>query len=105
MAAGMKSISGDGDYQAEADLRTLIEAHKIKRDTVRHKAAMTKHAQLLSHLNGMQGGKDVKSKNAKGADSSPHDQGYGKGAKDMSKDKRLAIDTGRTGQKWTARKD
>ena len=42
----------DGDhYQAEADLRSLIEAEKIKKDSQRHKAAMGKHKELSAALN------------------------------------------------------
>jgi hypothetical protein len=36
------------DYKADSDLRTLIEAEKIKKDKARHAAAMKKHAELMS---------------------------------------------------------
>lgn len=36
------------DFQADSDLRTLIEAEKIKKDKKRHAAAMKKHAELMS---------------------------------------------------------
>lgn len=38
----MPGVSVDKDFQAEDDLRTLIEAEKIKRDKSRLKAAMAK---------------------------------------------------------------
>jgi hypothetical protein len=36
------------DFHADSDLRTLIEAEKIKNDKARYAAAMKKHAELMS---------------------------------------------------------
>jgi hypothetical protein len=36
------------DYRADSDLRTLIEAEKIKKDKARHSQAMKKHAELTA---------------------------------------------------------
>ena len=36
----MKDMPEDKKYQAESDMRTLVEAAKIKRDGPRHAAAM-----------------------------------------------------------------
>lgn len=40
----------DKDWQAESDLRTLIEAEKIKLDEPRLKAAMTKKREMEKSL-------------------------------------------------------
>ena len=48
-AAPAKGVGHD-DYQAEQDLRTLIEHTKIHGDPVRKKAAMKKHAELLANM-------------------------------------------------------
>jgi hypothetical protein len=44
MASKANAIGMPDDYQAECDLRTLIDAEKIKADKSRLKAAMAKHA-------------------------------------------------------------
>lgn len=42
----------DKDYQAECDLRTLIEAEKIRKDKTRHSAAMKKRdAEMMALAN------------------------------------------------------
>jgi len=38
------------EYQAEADLRTLIEAEKIKKDKARYGAAMKRHKEMTQAL-------------------------------------------------------
>ena len=38
------------DYEAESDLRTLIEAVKIKKDKKRHAAAMKKRGEMKADL-------------------------------------------------------
>lgn len=44
-------------WQAEGDLRTLIEAEKIKRDKTRYNAAMKKKVEMSKDLANV-GGKD-----------------------------------------------
>lgn len=44
----MKKPMNENDWQAHSDLRTLIEAHKIKSDKKRHGAAMNKHKEALA---------------------------------------------------------
>lgn len=48
----MKSASPqmDKDWQAECDLRTLIDAEKIKKDKARHAAALKKHAEMMAAM-------------------------------------------------------
>jgi len=46
--AEMKKM--EKDYQAEADLRTLVEAEKIKKDPARKKAAMEKRKAMMANL-------------------------------------------------------
>ena len=38
------------DWQAEADVRTLIEAEKIKKDKTRLATAMKKHKEMVADL-------------------------------------------------------
>lgn len=38
------------DWDAHADLRTLIEAAKIHKDKPRHKRAMSKHQEMMAAL-------------------------------------------------------
>lgn len=45
----------ENNWRAEDDLRTLIEAEKIKQDKSRIKAAMEKKRQLKKALDGMEG--------------------------------------------------
>lgn len=45
------SIMSDNDWRAEDDLRTLIEAEKIKKDAKRIKAAMIKLRELKKAVN------------------------------------------------------
>lgn len=42
--------TGHDDYMAEDDLRTLINAEKIKKDPKRCKAAMCKKREMAKHL-------------------------------------------------------
>ena len=42
------------DWQAESDLRTLIEAQKIMQDKGRMAAAMAKHGAMKDSLDGVQ---------------------------------------------------
>lgn len=42
------------DWQAESDLRTLIDAEKIKADKARLKAAMAKQAEMKKSLNALE---------------------------------------------------
>lgn len=50
MKSGMAKM--DKEYQAECDLRTLIEAEKIKKDKPRHTAAMKKRdAEMMALAN------------------------------------------------------
>lgn len=55
--AAKSSKSYEDDYEAEHDLRTLIEAEKIKGDKARVKAAMKcaerKRAEMKKALDGM----------------------------------------------------
>lgn len=44
----------DKDWQAESDLRTLIDAEKIKADPARLKAAMAKQGELKKALKSME---------------------------------------------------
>lgn len=45
-------------HMAESDLRTMIEAEKIRKDPKRMKAMMKKHAEMMSHMKSM-GGKGM----------------------------------------------
>ncbi|HKJ74537.1 MAG TPA: hypothetical protein VKA19_10510 [Alphaproteobacteria bacterium] len=47
----------DKKWRAESDLRTLIEAEKIKSDNARFNAALSKKAELQKSLDGMTDGK------------------------------------------------
>lgn len=40
----------DKDYQAECDLRTMVDAEKIKKDKGRMAAAMKKHKEMMAAL-------------------------------------------------------
>lgn len=40
----------DKDYEAENDLKALIEAEKIKKDKKRYAAAMKKHTEQMAAL-------------------------------------------------------
>ncbi len=44
----------EADWNAEADLRHLIEAEKIKKDKKRHRAAMKKHKEQMDALQSIQ---------------------------------------------------
>ena len=55
MAKGMDAE--DKSWQADSDLRTLIEAQKIKLDNARFKAALAKKVELQKSLDGMTDGK------------------------------------------------
>jgi hypothetical protein len=46
----MKEPMQDKDWQAECDLRTLIDAEKIKKDKARHSAALKKHAEMMADM-------------------------------------------------------
>ena len=54
MAKTVGLSSDEKDWRAEDDLRTLIEAEKIKQDKARLKAAMTKKRELSKALDGME---------------------------------------------------
>lgn len=47
----------DKEYQAEDDLRTLINAEKIKKDKARLSAAMKKHKEMMAAMQAVEGGK------------------------------------------------
>ena len=47
-------------YMAESDLRTMIEAEKIKKDKGRFGAAMKCHAEQMKALAAIKGGKPMK---------------------------------------------
>lgn len=46
----MVEAKSDDDWQAECDLRALIDAEKIKADDKRMKRAMAKHAEMMTAL-------------------------------------------------------
>ena len=48
-----KLSASDRDWQAEQDLRTLIEAEQIKMDTVRLKACLKKKKEMKKALESM----------------------------------------------------
>lgn len=49
----------DKEYMAESDLRTMIEAEKIKKDKTRYGAAMKKHKEMMAAMEGIhKGGMD-----------------------------------------------
>lgn len=52
--AGPKADTMDKKYMAECDLRTLIEAQRIKKDGKRYKAAMAAHADQMKALMGVE---------------------------------------------------
>ena len=56
MAKG-EMAAKDKKYMAESDLRTLIEAEKIKKDKTRLGAAMKCHAEQMQALAAIKGGK------------------------------------------------
>ena len=60
MAKGMMAMSSmDKDFQADSDLRCLIEAEKIKQDKPRFRAAMKKQKEMLSALQDIGNAKDM----------------------------------------------
>lgn len=46
----------DKDWMAESDLRTLIDAEKIKKDKGRYGAAMKKHKEMMDAMKGIHDG-------------------------------------------------
>lgn len=50
MAATPKMSAQDKEYMAESDLRTMVEAEKIKRDKPRMAAAMKKHKDMMAAM-------------------------------------------------------
>lgn len=48
--AGYPKASDEKKYMAEMDLKTLIEAQRIKKDSKRYKAAMACHADQMKML-------------------------------------------------------
>ena len=44
------------EYMADSDLRTLIEAEKIKKDKPRYAAAMKKHKEMMAAMEGIHKG-------------------------------------------------
>jgi hypothetical protein len=55
--AGYPKASEDAKYHAEMDLKTLIEAGRIKKDGKRYKAAMACHAEQMKMMAAMENGK------------------------------------------------
>lgn len=51
--APMVAADSEKDWRAEDDLRTLINAEKIKADAVRMKAAMKKRGEMAAALKGI----------------------------------------------------
>jgi len=47
----------DNDWRAESDLRTLMEAQKIKSDKGRFRAALAKRDEMREQLGGIRGWK------------------------------------------------
>ena len=45
---------GEEDFQAESDLRALIEAEKIKKDKKRMSAAMKKHKEMMTAMSSIE---------------------------------------------------
>lgn len=57
---GAMAMSGmDKDYQADSDLRCMIEAEKIKQDKTRFRAAMKKQKEMLAALQDIGDAKDM----------------------------------------------
>lgn len=50
-------VAEEKKYRAESDLRTMIEAEKIKKDKSRYSAAMKCHAEQMKALAAIKGGK------------------------------------------------
>ena len=50
MANNSPAMPDMKDYQAESDLRCLIDAEKIKKDKARYAAAMAKHKEMRASL-------------------------------------------------------
>ena len=55
----------DKDYMADSDLRTMIEAEKIKKDKPRYAAAMKKHKEMMVAMEGIHKGGEDKMKDMK----------------------------------------
>jgi hypothetical protein len=51
--AGYAKVSDEKKYMAEHDLKTLIEAGRIRKDKARYKAAMACHAEQMKMLASM----------------------------------------------------
>ena len=56
MSKAINAATQDKEWQAEADLRTLIEAQKIMQDKGRMAAAMAKHGEMKSSLDAVDNG-------------------------------------------------
>jgi two-component SAPR family response regulator len=54
--AGYPNASEEKKYMAEMDLKTLIEAGRIKKDAKRYKAAMACHAEQMKMMAMMENG-------------------------------------------------
>lgn len=57
MTATPKMSEQEKEYMAENDLRTMVEAEKIKRDKPRMAAAMKKHKEMMAAMESIDGGK------------------------------------------------
>lgn len=51
----VSAASEEDEWQAESDLRTLIEAEKIRKDSKRLKAAMKKREEMQATLKNVKG--------------------------------------------------
>ena len=47
----------DKEYMADSDLRTMIEAEKIRKDKTRYGAAMKKHKEMMAAMKTIDEGK------------------------------------------------
>ena len=56
-SSGSICCMDDSEWRAESDLRTLVEAEKIKKDKARYGAAMKCHAEQMKALAAIKGGK------------------------------------------------
>ena len=54
-SSGSICCMDDSEWRAESDLRTLVEAEKIKKDKARYGAAMKCHAEQMKALAAIKG--------------------------------------------------
>ena len=57
MAEEKKEKEQENKWRADGDLRTLIEAEKIKKDKPRFNAAMKMHKEMMTAMKGIEGSK------------------------------------------------